>query len=50
MHNRGYKPDEVNLEMSQKTHDKYFSDDWKQTELGINLQPVRVQDQQLKAL
>lgn len=34
MHDRGYKPDEVNLVMSKETHDKYFSDDEEETELG----------------
>lgn len=31
---RGYSPDEVNLVMSKETHDKYFSDDREETELG----------------
>lgn len=34
MHDRGYKPDEINMIMSKETHDKYFSDDLKETELG----------------
>ncbi len=34
MHDRGYDPDEVNLVMSKETHDKYFSDDKEETELG----------------
>ena len=34
MHERGYKPEEVNLVMSKETHDKYFSDDKEETELG----------------
>lgn len=34
MHERGYKPDEINLVMSKETHDKYFSDDLEETELG----------------
>lgn len=34
MHERGYKKDEINLVMSKETHDKYFSDDKEETELG----------------
>jgi hypothetical protein len=34
MHDRGYTPDEINLVMSKETHDKYFSDDLEETELG----------------
>lgn len=34
MHERGYKPDEINLVMSKETHDKYFSEDREETELG----------------
>ena len=34
MHERGYKQDEINLVMSKETHDKYFSDDKEETELG----------------
>lgn len=34
MHDRGYTPDEINLVMSKKTHEKYFSDDLEETELG----------------
>lgn len=34
VHERGYTPDEINLVMSKETHDKYFSDDKEETELG----------------
>lgn len=34
MHERGYTEDEINLVMSKETHDKYFSDDKLETELG----------------
>lgn len=34
MHERGYKKDEINLVMSKETHDKYFSEDKEETELG----------------
>jgi len=34
MHERGYAEDEINLVMSKETHDKYFSDDKDETELG----------------
>lgn len=34
MHDRGYKPDEINLVMSKETHEKYFSGDLEETELG----------------
>ncbi len=34
MHERGYTEDEINLVMSKETHDKYFSDDKEETELG----------------
>ena len=34
MHERGYTEDEINLVMSKETHDKYFSDDKEDTELG----------------
>lgn len=34
MHERGYTEDEINLVMSKETHDKYFSDDMDETELG----------------
>lgn len=34
MHDREYTPDEINLVMSKETHDKYFSDDLEETELG----------------
>lgn len=31
---RGYNEDEINMVMSKETHDKYFSDDKEETELG----------------
>lgn len=34
MEDRGYSPDEINMVMSKETHDKYFSDDKEETELG----------------
>ncbi len=34
MHERGYTEDEINLVMSKETHDKYFTDDMDETELG----------------
>lgn len=34
MDDRGYTPDEINLVMSKETHDKYFSDDMEETQLG----------------
>ncbi len=34
MHDRGYTKDEINLVMSKETHDKYFSGDKEETELG----------------
>lgn len=34
MHDRGYKPNEINMVMSKETHDKYFSEDKEETELG----------------
>lgn len=34
MHERGYTEDEINLVMSKETHDKYFSEDKEETELG----------------
>lgn len=34
MDDRGYEPDEINLVMSKDTHDKYFSEDKEETELG----------------
>ena len=34
MHERGYKHDEINLVMSKETHDKYFSENKEETELG----------------
>lgn len=34
MHDRGYTQDEINLVMSKETHEKYFSDDKAETELG----------------
>lgn len=34
MQERGYKEDEINLVMSKETHEKYFSDDMEETELG----------------
>lgn len=34
MHERGYTEDEINLVMSKETHEKYFSDDKEETELG----------------
>jgi len=34
MHERGYTEDEINLVMSKDTHDKYFSEDKEETELG----------------
>lgn len=34
MNDRGYTPDEINLVMSKETHEKYFSDDMEETELG----------------
>ena len=36
MHERGYAEDEINLVMSKETHEKYFSDDKEETELGNN--------------
>jgi hypothetical protein len=34
MHERGYAEDEINLVMSKETHEKYFSDNKEETELG----------------
>ncbi|MCC5904631.1 MAG: hypothetical protein JJU13_00365 [Balneolaceae bacterium] len=34
MHERGYTEDEINLVMSKETHEKYFSGDKSETELG----------------
>jgi len=34
MHERGYTEDEINLVMSKETHEKYFSEDKEETELG----------------
>jgi len=34
MHERGYTEEEINLVMSKETHEKYFSDDKEETELG----------------
>lgn len=34
MQERGYTEDEINMVMSKETHDKYFSDDKEETELG----------------
>ena len=34
MNERGYTEDEINLVMSKETHEKYFSDDKEETELG----------------
>jgi hypothetical protein len=34
MHERGYTEDEINLVMSKETHDKYFTNDMEETELG----------------
>lgn len=34
MDDRGYSPEEINLVMSKETHDKYFSEDKEETELG----------------
>jgi hypothetical protein len=34
MQERGYTEDEINLVMSKETHDKYFSEDEEETELG----------------
>ncbi len=34
MQERGYKEDEINLVMSKETHEKYFSEDMEETELG----------------
>lgn len=34
MHERGYTKDEINMVMSKETHEKYFSDDKEETELG----------------
>lgn len=34
MHDRGYTEDEINLVMSKETHEKYFSHDKEETELG----------------
>ena len=34
MHERGYTEDEINLVMSKETHEKYFTDDKEETELG----------------
>lgn len=34
MHDIGYTEEEINLVMSKETHDKYFSDDKEETELG----------------
>lgn len=34
MNDRGYTPNEINLVMSKETHEKYFSDDMEETELG----------------
>jgi hypothetical protein len=36
MHERGYTQDDINLVMSKETHDKYFSDNMDETELGNN--------------
>ena len=34
MHERGYTEEEINLVMSKETHEKYFSEDKEETELG----------------
>jgi len=34
MYDRGYTQDEINLVMSKETHEKYFSDNLEETELG----------------
>lgn len=34
MQERGYSPEEINLVMSRETHEKYFSEDKEETELG----------------
>ena len=34
MNERGYTEDEINLVMSKETHEKYFSEDKEETELG----------------
>lgn len=34
MHDKGYTEDEINLVMSKETHEKYFSGDKDETELG----------------
>jgi hypothetical protein len=34
IHERGYTEDEINLVMSKDTHEKYFSEDMEETELG----------------
>lgn len=34
MHERGYTEEEINLVMSKETHEKYFSEDMEETELG----------------
>lgn len=34
MHENGYTEDEINLVMSKETHEKYFSDNMEETELG----------------
>ena len=34
MHEKGYSENEINLVMSKETHEKYFSGDKKETELG----------------
>lgn len=34
MHERGYTEDEINLVMSKETHNKFFSEDKEETELG----------------
>lgn len=34
MHDIGYTEDEINMVMSKETHDKYFSDEKEETELG----------------
>ncbi|MEX2351355.1 MAG: hypothetical protein WD529_02870 [Balneolaceae bacterium] len=34
MYDRGYSEDDINLVMSKETHEKYFSDDMEETDLG----------------
>jgi hypothetical protein len=34
IHERGYTEDEINLVMSKDTHEKYFTEDMEETELG----------------